>query len=702
VSGRTLAYQPALDGLRALAVALVLCFHGGFTWMTGGYVGVSVFFTLSGYLITSLLLVEHDRTGRIDLRSFYTRRVKRLLPASLVLLAVVVLAAAFGAWRWDRALTRDVVGSALQVENWVKLFGDASYADLVNASLGRVAPLEHYWSLSIEEQFYWVWPLVMLAVLRRARSRRRVTMSVGAMALVGAIAAPVIAAVWGGDAAYWSTPARMGEILVGAALAALLHEGRRVPRTVGRAAPLALVVVLVAAVTWPAASGPAYRGWLPVFALASTTLIAGLQVDGPVRRLLSLQPLVWLGTISYGVYLYHWPIFAVVTADRVSLDGAALFALRVGITLIAAVMSYRLIERPIRRSAAVGWRPVLTGAAASLAVAVAAIVMVPARTGTWVAAADAEVAAAADIESVSGSLAPLVPVTTLAALSESAPSETAPSESAPSESAPSESAPSESAPSESSPPAAAPTAPTTTVGATAPLVPVPAVSRPVRIVVVGDSTAQSTAEGLVAWAADHRDIARVRPAATPGCGFLRDGVVPTDGSIDWVEPCRLLLDDQLPAVLADTQPDVVMLMVTMRDVENRVWSDGEGPLDPLDPRYRERMLVAYRTMAGRLVGAGVPRIAWVLPPKPIAPFEGAQRVMRDPARYEVQHDVIRQVAAEYPDVVRVVDLDGWLTAAGRRVDTGLRPDGLHWSPEGSYWVSDSFLVGSLVDAAIDP
>ena len=155
-------------------------------------------------------------------------------------------------------------------------------------------------------------------------------------------------------------------------------------------------------------------------------------------------------------------------------------------------------------------------------------------------------------------------------------------------------------------------------------------------------------------------------------------------------------------MLAETQPDVVMLMVTMRDVENRVWSDVEGVLDPFDPRYRARLLDAYRAMAERLVDAGVPRVAWVLPPKPIAPFEGEQRVMRDPARYTVQHDVIRQVAAEYTDLVRVIDLDGWLTAAARRVDTGLRPDGLHWSTDGSYWVSDSFLAASLVSAAVSP
>jgi peptidoglycan/LPS O-acetylase OafA/YrhL len=665
VSDRTLTYQPALDGLRALAVTLVLCFHGGASWMTGGYVGVSVFFTLSGYLITSLLLVEHQRSASIDLRGFYTRRVKRLLPASLLLLMVVVVAAAAGAWRWDGALTRDVVGSALQVENWVKLFGDASYADLVNATLGRVAPLEHYWSLSIEEQFYWVWPVVMLVLLRRVRSAQRVMVWLVSAALVGMVAAPVIASVWGADAAYWSTPARMGEILIGAALAAVLHRGAAVPRWAGWLTPVPLAAVLVVAVTWPAASGPAYSGWLPVFALGSALLIWGLQVDGPVRRALSLRPVVWVGTVSYGIYLYHWPIFAVLTADRTSLDGVPLAALRVGLTVAAAALSFRLVERPIRSASSLGWRPITVGVAAIAAVVLAAFVMVPPRQATLVAVPfDSAVAAAGDIEPVSGSVAPLAVVS-----------------------------------SSTFPPAAAVVASVPSMSTTVQL---PVVSRPVRIVVVGDSTAEFTAAGLVEWAADHPDVARVRPAATAGCGFLRDGRVPTDGSIDWVEPCRLLLDDQLPAVLTETQPDVVMLMVTMRDVENRVWSDAEGELDPFDPRYRARLLDAYRTMAERLVAAGVPRVAWVLPPKPIAPFEGDQRVMRDPARYAVQHDVIRQVAAEYPDVVRVVDLDGWLTAAGRRVDTGVRPDGLHWSPDGSYWVSDSFLAASLVSAAVSP
>jgi len=188
-SRRTIAYQPALDGVRALAVAAVLAFHGGASWMTGGYVGVSVFFTLSGYLITSLLLAEHDSTGTVALGPFYARRMKRLLPASLVCLALVLGAAALGAFDSVTTLRRDSLGALLQVANWVKLFGDASYADLTNATLGRVGPLEHYWSLAIEEQFYWVWPLVVRAVLRRT------TRPLGPIAVMTAVAVAAAPAV---------------------------------------------------------------------------------------------------------------------------------------------------------------------------------------------------------------------------------------------------------------------------------------------------------------------------------------------------------------------------------------------------------------------------------------------------------------------------------------------------------------------------
>jgi hypothetical protein len=142
-----------------------------------------------------------------------------------------------------------------------------------------------------------------------------------------------------------------------------------------------------------------------------------------------------------------------------------------------------------------------------------------------------------------------------------------------------------------------------------------------------------------------------------------------------------------------------MLMVTMRDVEDREWP-GEGVVSPFDDRFRARLLADYTAMAERLRAAGVPRIAWVLPPLPIAPFQGEQVKMLDPARYQVQFDVIAEVAAASGDLVRVLDLRAWLDAVDRRLDTDWRPDGLHWSPAAAYEIADRYLAGSLVTAAL--
>jgi peptidoglycan/LPS O-acetylase OafA/YrhL len=671
-TSRTIEYQPALDGVRALAVAMVLVFHGGFAWMSGGYVGVSVFFTLSGYLITLLLLVEHDRTGTVRLGAFYARRMKRLLPASLLCLGAVAVAAAFGAFEGFPALRRDLLGALFQVANWVKLFGGSSYADLTNATLGRVAPLEHYWSLAIEEQFYWVWPLVLLGVTKLVRSGRGVTAAVAAMAVTAAVAAPVIAAVWGPDAAYWATPARVGEILVGALLAAVQH--RRGPWGAWSRwlAPAGLAVVLWAGCTWPAGSGPAYEGWFPVFALAGAAVVAGLQHPSPVRAVLSWRPVVWVGTVSYGLYLYHWPIYAVVTSDRTGVDGAMLFGVRVAITVALAAASARWVERPVRRRE-VGVRPVVTLSAAATAV-LAVLVVSTVPSGSSVAGDDGgRVPSEVTLGAVEGTLAPLATVADTA-------------------------------------PAPVPTTPTGPTGPTAPagsapptvatVVAVPAVSRPVRVLVVGDSTARYTAAGLAAWALEHPETMQLTDASVDGCGFLRTGVVPTDGEIDWQGQCDELLDGRLPGLLGELRPDVVVLMVTMRDVEDRRWDDAEGVISPFDPRFRERLLADYTAMADRLADAGVERVAWVLPPHPIAPFQGEQVKMLDPARYEVQFGVIAEVAAARPGLVRVLDLRSWLDAVGASRSGEWRPDGLHWSDTAGRRVAADYLAGSVVAAAL--
>ena len=381
----TIRYQPALDGLRALAVAAVLLFHAGLGWMSGGYLGVSVFFTLSGFLITSLLLTESKATGSVDARSFYTRRARRLLPASVVCVSAVSVLAAANMFKGAAHVRRDVLGALFQVFNWVKLGSGESYADLNSAIAGVRQPLDHYWSLAIEEQFYWLWPLTFLVLLwwRRRRPAFSIGLAVTGLFLMAAVAAPLISVQWGPDAAYWATPARASEILAGAVVACWLVQGRRglaldrpvaapsdpaagrrglMPGWLSWLAPLCLLALAAACVLFPDGSGPAYDGALPLVGVTSAGLILGLQVAGPVRRLLSIKPLVAIGKVSYGVYLYHWPIYVLVDRQQWDVPVGVSLLIKVAITAVVTVVSYFLIERPIRRAEWLVPRRTLIGA----------------------------------------------------------------------------------------------------------------------------------------------------------------------------------------------------------------------------------------------------------------------------------------------------------------------------------------------------
>ena len=352
----TVERQPALDGVRALALVLVLFFHAGYSWMPAGYMGVSVFFTLSGYLITNLLLTEFDASHGIRLGTFYSRRWKRLLPAGLLCLVGIVLLRFAGAFGEVQHLRGDLTAATLQFFNWTELSRGTSYADLFTASADQLSPVKHYWSLAIEEQFYLLWPVVLLLLARRARRAGvSVLWPVGALTAAFVIAAPVIGRVFGADAAYWATPARFGEILVGATLACVMRapwaSGRAPSAPVGTAlAAGCLAVIVTSAVVLPSDGGPAFDGWLGIFALASAGLIVGLQAPGPLRRVLSWRPLVLLGLVSYGAYLFHWPVFVVLSSRGWSLSSSPSFAVAVAITLGLAAVSYRLVEHPDPRA----------------------------------------------------------------------------------------------------------------------------------------------------------------------------------------------------------------------------------------------------------------------------------------------------------------------------------------------------------------
>jgi peptidoglycan/LPS O-acetylase OafA/YrhL len=375
---------PALDGLRGVAVVGVLAFHLGH--LEGGYLGVDLFFVLSGYLITSLLLAEHTDTGRISLPAFWARRARRLLPALFVVLAAVaVYAWTDPAGLVASALRADALATIAYVANWHEIAGDAGYWDLFS----QPSLLDHTWSLAIEEQLYIVWPLVVVVALRFGRRALLAT----SLAVAAASALAMIVLHGAGDdtaRTYFGTDTRAAAVLVGAALAC--WRGRR-----PAALQLAVIPLAVAWFTVGGTDSGLYEGGFIVCSVLAAAVIAGATRPGPLSRALSIAPLRHLGIVSYGVYLWHWPVFIVLDAET-DLSGWPLLVAKVVVTFALAELSYRLLELPIRRGSLVGWRVRVSAPAAAGAV-VAAVVFgtaVPASTSTEVPAPPPPPTTAAD------------------------------------------------------------------------------------------------------------------------------------------------------------------------------------------------------------------------------------------------------------------------------------------------------------------
>jgi peptidoglycan/LPS O-acetylase OafA/YrhL len=338
----------------------------------GGYLGVSTFFTLSGFLITSLLLGERSATGGISLGAFWARRMRRLLPASLVTLAAVVIGSRVFTDLQTESLPGDIVASALQVANWRFLFDNQSYADL----FATPSPVLHFWSLAIEEQFYWVFPLLTAIVFAVGRGSVKLYAAVLAALLAVSAATTAMLGFSESTTVYYATYTRMGEILVGSLLAVAVSLGLTRLRLLPPLAALAGVAALVAMAWcwWNLEQETPFisRGGLLAYSLVSGALVLSVCVPGPSRRALAVEPLRLLGIISYGVYLVHWPIYLVLDHQRTGLDRFPLTVLRIGVTLAVATASYFVIEKPIRR----GWSLPRVPMPAAAGVAVVAVVLV--------------------------------------------------------------------------------------------------------------------------------------------------------------------------------------------------------------------------------------------------------------------------------------------------------------------------------------
>jgi len=340
-----LGYRPELDGLRALAVAAVMLFHANVSWAKGGFLGVDVFFVLSGFLITRLLLEERETSGHLALGRFYLRRILRLFPA----LVVVCLACALYASIWlphDQLLRtwRDVFATATYHMNWVQALHTQPLFGL----------LDHAWSLSIEEQFYVIWPLVVIVAHRVGGVR-----GVGLVALSGAAASAVMRLVFLHHEVpvrriYFGLDTHADGLLLGCALAALTllwptmskALSGRVTRWVG---PAALVVIGVAAATVSLTSRALYQWGYLAFVAVTALLVADLFARGLTARLLRREPLVAIGRVSYGLYLWHWPVYLVLNGGRIHWAFVPLTVLRLVVSGLMAVLSFRLVEQPFLR-----------------------------------------------------------------------------------------------------------------------------------------------------------------------------------------------------------------------------------------------------------------------------------------------------------------------------------------------------------------
>ena len=349
VTRASIRHLPALDGLRGLALLGVLFFHAGGA-LPGGYLGVDLFFVLSGFLITSLLLGEHRTTGRIALWPFWVRRARRLFPALLSIMPAIAIYARYFAKPVElQGLRTDALATLGYVANWRAIFSHKSYWQLFAAP----SPLEHTWSLAIEEQFYVVWPLVVALVLRRRSSRYLLALALALTAL-SMVAMIALFDPERTSRVYLGTDTRAASILVGAVLATLISpETTFATRTVRRLDVLGALSLVGLAVAWWRLEGSSrflYRGgfWLTEIGVLVLILCAVSGSRSVVARALSWRPLTYLGTISYGVYLWHWPVNVFLTPDRIHVRGFWLHVLQFAITFVIALVSYRFLEQPIR------------------------------------------------------------------------------------------------------------------------------------------------------------------------------------------------------------------------------------------------------------------------------------------------------------------------------------------------------------------
>jgi peptidoglycan/LPS O-acetylase OafA/YrhL len=643
-------YLPALDGLRAVAVLAVMAFHAGFPAASGGVLGVSTFFTLSGFLIASLCLRERADTGRTSLPAFWERRARRLLPASLVTLAGIVLlqwATEIGSGPHFRG---DVLSTLAYATNWRLAARGGDYGQLFAAP----SPLTHFWSLAIEEQFYLLFPLAFVGLMRLFRAR---PLRAGWVFAAVAVASYGLAA-WTADRsgnsglAYYGTHTRAGELLVGVALAFAVANSRvRGVLASRRGAPLvrlgAVAALAALALLWhevTLGSPSLFKGVTLVNALLTGWVILGaVRTDGPLRHVLGNWPLRTIGKVSYAAYLIHWPLFLFVDGERFDLAPKPLFAVRLVLTLTLATVSYWVVEYPFRR----GLRSlnrrrlglVLGTGVASVAVLT---LVVPVHESQDV-SLDLGGPPPADFDGDNYQFG---------------------------------------------------------VRQEDRVVPKPGVESQAEILLVGDSVAWSISPGFAGWNDDHPDEnVTLDTHMSFGC--------PITGPGEWLGPagltktwpdCETWLPD-MPRAFERSQPDAIVIAMGLGDIGGReVEGEWRSFGDPVfDDYFRGKLADLADVLASsdaEVVWLTYPDIRLANPDDPTA--DPASMEINDPARMDALNAMIVDEVGDRPGF-RVVDLNGWVRSwPGGEFQRDMR-DGVHFTLGGSA-VAAEFVVPQVLAA----
>ena len=643
---------PALDGLRAVGLLLIMGFHFGVHAMPGGFVGVDIFYVLSGYLITGLLLGEWARAARIRLGAFWLRRARRLLPALLVVLVVVTLVVRFAypAGLYPNLRMADL-SALFYFSNWWQIAASGNYF----VATGAVSPLTHTWSLAVEEQFYLVWPLVVVAVLHLGRRFDRGIELLLGVSLLGVVASATEMALLYHPGAnitrlYFGTDTHAQSILVGAVLACALTLVQRrrgadgmAPTAKTAPAKVALTVVglagvggtLVLTYTLTGTAALAYRGGFLLSALSAAAIILGAVcvAGGPLARVLSVRPMVWMGTVSYGAYLWHFPVFIELDAGRTGLAGLSLLALRFATTFVLAGLSYYLVERPVMEGTL--WRSV-RGAAPALAAMGATVAVVV--VGTAGPATSASPAPAARVSHPAAALSPAVHDRL------------------------------------------------ESVGAFS--------GHPVRFLLLGDSLAITASVGLAEGSEPGYGV-QVIDEGVFGCDYdtspaYDSGVrtIPYNSCLTW----RTLYGDDIAA----SHPDVVGLLTGRWTIADRV-VDGTT-VHVGDPSFDAHVVAEYSDIVSFLASRGVQVVLFNLPyfDPPQEAADGSVFPENQPARVTAFNRDLARVAARERGKVTLVDLNAILCPHGRfqTVVDGVVarwPDGIHVTPAGGRWLQPRVL-----------